>query len=160
MLKIGVNLFVIEPIRGQVIILRQLADRPHVGGLGVAGEPSRLQELEKLSSECRHKTSLLVIWVSLDKELDEIDATMDSESGKGCSAKKDTESWDRPPCREAAMFNKALVLTAPALCNFGIHARPQRFGGGVCAFLPHRARKRRHNAGVSDTSASDVNHVE
>lgn len=42
--------------------------------------------------------------------------------------------------------NKALVLTAPALCNFGIIARHKRFGGGVGAFLPHRAR--RHNAGV------------
>ena len=45
--------------------------------------------------------------------------------------------------------NKALVLTAPALCNFSIIARPNRFGGGVGAFLPHMARERRHNAGVS-----------
>jgi hypothetical protein len=41
------------------------------------------------------------------------------------------------------------VLTAPALSNFGILARRKRFGGGVGAFLPHRARVRRHNAGVS-----------
>ena len=138
MLKIGVNLFVIEPIRGQVIILRQLADRPHVGGLGVAGEPSRLQELEKLSSECRHKTSLLVIWVSLDKELDEIDATMDSESGKGCSAKKDTESWDRPPCREAAMFNKRMVPTLPARGKIEICARHKGLGVVLAVFCRSR----------------------
>jgi hypothetical protein len=49
----------------------------------------------------------------------------------------------------AAVANKALVQTAPALSNFGIIARHNRFGGGIGAFLPHRARKRRHNAGVS-----------
>ena len=43
--------------------------------------------------------------------------------------------------------NKALVLTVPALCNFGIIARYNCFGGGG-AFLPHRARGQRHNAGV------------
>ena len=47
-----------------------------------------------------------------------------------------------------AKANKALVLTAPALCNFGIIARPKHFGGGVGIFLPHTARERRHNAGV------------
>jgi hypothetical protein len=51
------------------------------------------------------------------------------------------------------LFNKELVGilpdTAPVRCNFSILARPNRFGGGVGAFLPHRARKRRHNAGVS-----------
>jgi hypothetical protein len=47
-----------------------------------------------------------------------------------------------------AMANKALVLTVPARGNFGIIARRKRFGGGVGAFLPQRARKRRHNAGV------------
>jgi hypothetical protein len=44
--------------------------------------------------------------------------------------------------------NKALVLTAPALTNFSIRARHNGFGGGIGAFLPLRARKRRHNAGV------------
>ncbi|MBN2266709.1 MAG: hypothetical protein JW725_00010 [Candidatus Babeliaceae bacterium] len=48
------------------------------------------------------------------------------------------------------MANKALVLTAPALSNFGIIARSKRFGGNVGAFLPHWARERRHNAGVSN----------
>jgi hypothetical protein len=47
--------------------------------------------------------------------------------------------------------NKALVLTAPALSNFGIIARPTRFGSGIGVFLPHTARKRRHNAGVRPT---------
>ena len=59
LLKIGVNLLVAELIRGTMGVLRQLADRPHGGALRVAGEPPRLQELEKLSSECRHRTSLL-----------------------------------------------------------------------------------------------------
>ena len=45
------------------------------------------------------------------------------------------------------MANNALVLTAPARSNFGIIARPN-YSGGVRAFLLHRARKRRHNAGV------------
>jgi hypothetical protein len=49
---------------------------------------------------------------------------------------------------------KALVLTAPALSNLGIIARHHRFGGGVGAFLPHMARARRHNAGVSPLIAS------
>jgi hypothetical protein len=44
--------------------------------------------------------------------------------------------------------NKALVLTAPALSNFGIIARHNGFGGNVGVFLPHTARERRHNAGV------------
>jgi hypothetical protein len=44
--------------------------------------------------------------------------------------------------------NKRLHMTATALANFGIIARPKRFGGRVGAFLPHRARARRHNAGV------------
>jgi hypothetical protein len=45
--------------------------------------------------------------------------------------------------------NKRLVQTAPALCNFSIRARHNRFGGGVGAFLPHRARVRLHNLSVS-----------
>ncbi len=45
--------------------------------------------------------------------------------------------------------NNALVLTAPARCNFGIIARPKRFGACIGAFLPHTARARRHNASVS-----------
>jgi hypothetical protein len=44
--------------------------------------------------------------------------------------------------------NKALVLTAPALTNFGIIARPNRLGGSLGFILPHTARERRHNAGV------------
>ena len=32
----------------------------------------------------------------------------------------------------------------PRSVIFGILARPKRFGGGVGAFLPHRARERRH----------------
>jgi hypothetical protein len=49
--------------------------------------------------------------------------------------------------------NKALVQTAPALANFGIRARHNRFGGSVGAFLPHRARARLHNAGVQRRAA-------
>ena len=42
-----------------------------------------------------------------------------------------------------------MVLTAPALRNFGIRTRHNRFGGGFGFILPHTARERRHNAGVS-----------
>lgn len=58
-------------------------------------------------------------------------------------------------CRAAAYLNKALVLTAPALSNFGILARHNRFGGGVGVFLPHTARERRHNASVTRPSRQD-----
>ncbi len=50
-----------------------------------------------------------------------------------------------------SVANKALVQTAPARGSFGIRARHKRFGGCVGAFLPHRARVRLHNAGVSNT---------
>ena len=52
--------------------------------------------------------------------------------------------------------NKALVQTAPALCSFGILARHNRFGGGFGAFLPHRARERLHNAGVSALPSIEI----
>ena len=49
----------------------------------------------------------------------------------------------RPPTR---------LLTAPPRSHFGVIARHNRFGACVGAFLPHRARERRHNAGVSAPS--------
>ncbi len=45
--------------------------------------------------------------------------------------------------------NKALVQTAPALCNFEITARHTGLGGSFGVVLPVKARERLHNAGVS-----------
>jgi hypothetical protein len=42
-----------------------------------------------------------------------------------------------------------LVQTVTARFDFGIIARHKRFGGYVGAFLPHTARQRLYNAGVS-----------
>ena len=61
----------------------------------------------------------------------------------------DSELLDKLDVMAKTCANKALVQTAPALCNFGIIARHNHFGGGVGAFLPHRALVRLHNAGVS-----------
>jgi hypothetical protein len=44
---------------------------------------------------------------------------------------------------------KALVQTVPALCNFHMIARRKGLGGGFGFILPHTARERLHNAGVS-----------
>ncbi len=57
-------------------------------------------------------------------------------------------------CEMRGGANKALVLTAPALRSFGIIARHNRFGGGFGVVLPHTARARLHNAGVSIPSCN------
>jgi len=48
--------------------------------------------------------------------------------------------------------NKALVLTMPARCSFGIIARHKGLGGGFGFVLPVRALAWPHNAGVSKLS--------
>ncbi len=53
-----------------------------------------------------------------------------------------------------AIANKRLVQTPPAHCNFGILARHNRFGGGVGAFLPLRAREAQYKRSVSSSIAT------
>ncbi len=54
-----------------------------------------------------------------------------------------------------SVANKALVLTMPALGNFGIIARHKGLGGGFGCVLPVRALAWPHNAGVSNPIAKE-----
>ena len=55
---------------------------------------------------------------------------------QGGQCEKDTKAWNRPPWREAAMFNKRLVLTLPARRNFRICARYYGLDSGIGSVLP------------------------
>jgi hypothetical protein len=109
--EIVVNLLVAELNRGLVVILRQLADRPHVDRLAAGRQPLRLQEVDELVSECCHRTSLLVEKRYLDKKLDRSYESPLSKHGKLKREKSPGKAHHASPCREAAMFNKAMHLT-------------------------------------------------